>query len=198
MYFAGASAGAIRTRLVFEDELHFDLEEYAVTAFGGYATPGGWSVRVALGAILDGELDGDGMPVTHDLGPGLVAAVGGSRRWTPGGGAWFVTGSASLSVAVSSSRAPGSDSTRFVATDLRVGAIGGRTFATRWSPYLLARAFGGPVLWSIAGEDVTGTDTTHVQLGAGLSVALPWSLTAMIDVSALGEQAVSLGISKQL
>lgn len=183
---------------MFEDELHFELQEYAVTAFAGYATPGGWSVRLAVGAILDGHLDGDEAPVIHDLGPGVVAAAGGSRRWTPGGGAWFVTASASLSVATASTRAPGMDPARFLATDARVGAIGGRTFAERWSPYLLARAFGGPVLWSIAGDDVTGTDTTHVQIGAGLSAALPWRLTAVIDVSALGEQAVSLGISKQL
>jgi len=154
-------------------------------------------VRAAIGAIVGGELDGDQM--THDLRPGVVAALGGSRRWTLGDGQWFVTGSATLSVAVSSTRVDGASSdVRFVAADLNIGAIAGRTFAARWSPYLLARAFGGPVFWSIADEDVTGTDTSHVQIGGGLSVTLPYRFGVSLDVSVLGEQSASLGVSRQL
>jgi hypothetical protein len=63
---------------------------------------------------------------------------------------------------------------------------------------VLARAFGGPVSWSIAGTDVVGSDTRHFQLGAGLSVVTSLGLTVVVDVSAVGEQGASLGASWRL
>jgi hypothetical protein len=189
--------GAVRTHLEFDDDRRYQLTQVAATLFGGLATPGGWSIRGALGIVLDGELDGaDG---AHDMRTGLAAALGVSRRWTLGDGQWFITGSATLSAATASTEREDDDSaTPYTAADLNIGAIAGRTFRTRWSPYLLARAFGGPVWWTIGDEDVTGTDTRHFQLGAGLSVVLPWKLSAVVDVSALGEQSASFGISRQL
>jgi hypothetical protein len=76
--------------------------------------------------------------------------------------------------------------------------IAGRTFAKMWNPYVLARAFGGPVSWSIDAMNVLGSDTRHFQLGAGLSVVTVLGLTVTLDVSALGEQGASLGASWRL
>jgi hypothetical protein len=195
----GASVGAIRERLRFEDDLHYRLTQEAATAFFGYATASGWSYRAAVGAILDGELESDERPGSDDLGPGVTGSVAIARRWKLGDAGWFINGAAALSLgATSTHRAGAADDPRFVAADLNIGAMFGRTFAARWSPYLLARAFGGPVWWTVDDRDVTGGDTSHVQLGAGLSVALPGRLSAVVDVSALGEQALSLGLSRQL
>ena len=197
-YFVGASAAAMRTRLRFDNDTTYALTEQAATAFAGYATASGWSFRASFGALVDGKLEGDAMD-THDIAPGIVGALGVARQWKLGDGYWFVTGTAGLSVAAASThRAGESDEPRFVAADARIGAIAGRTFAEMWNPYILARGFGGPVWWTIAGSDATGTDTRHYQLGAGISVVTTFGLTIVVDVAALGEQAASLGASWRL
>lgn len=189
----------MRTRVRFDGDTTFELTEQAVTAFAGYATPAGWSIRVSLGALVDGRLDSDGMEGTHDIGLGVVGGVGVARQWTFGDGQWFVTGSAGLSIAAASTHQAGaSEEPRLVAGDARGGAIAGRTLGKIWNPYMLARAFGGPIWWVVDGADATGTDTHHYQLGIGLSVATAMGLTIVLDVSALGEQAASLGASWRL
>jgi hypothetical protein len=185
----------MRTRIEF-DEGTFDLREYAITAFAGYSSPSGWSLRASIGALVDGSLE-DEMG-THDVEPGIVGGLGASRQWQLGDGYWFVTGSAGLSIAAASTEQAAAGDERLVAADVRVGAIAGRTFAKLWNPYLLARAFGGPVWWNINGSDTTGSDTRHFQLGAGISVVTSFGLTVVVDVSALGEQAASLGASWRL
>jgi hypothetical protein len=195
----GVGVGAIRTEINFDDDQTFDLEQQAITAFGGYTLHSGWSLRLSAGVITGGSLERDDAPVRFGLRPGGMVGFAGSRQWTPGDGRWFVTGTGSFSIALASTRMEGGGpNERFLAGDLRIGAIAGRTFADRISPYLLARAFGGPVFWTIAGDSVSGGDASHLQLGAGLSVTLPWKLTATVDVSAVGEQAVSLGVSRRL
>ncbi len=188
----------MRTRVRFDGADTFELTEQAVTAFAGYAHPTGWSVRASAGALVDGRLASDGMLGTHDIAPGFVSSIGASRQWTFGG-TWFVTGSAGVSIAVASTHEAGaSEKPRFVAGDARIGAIAGRTLAKIWSPYVLARGFGGPVWWTVDDADATGTDTRHFQLGAGLSVATSMGLTIVVDVSVVGEQAASLGASWRL
>lgn len=189
----------MRTHLRFDNDAVFELHEQAVTAFAGYSAPSGWSFRGSLGALVDGSLEDSAMPGTHDMAPGVVGAVGVARQWALGDGQWFITGSAGLSVAAASTHEAGAaDNPRFVAGDARVGAIAGRTLAKIVSPYVLARAFGGPVFWTVDAMDATGTDTRHFQLGAGVSVATSFGLTIVVDVSALGEQAASLGASWRL
>jgi len=137
------------------------------------------------------------MPVSFDMGTGLVGSVSGSRRWSLGADKkWFVTGSVTASAGTT--HTSGASSERFTATDLRGGVIAGRTFADRLSPYLLVRGFGGPVMWKVGGSDVTGTDTHHYQIGVGVSLALPIGLSGVIDLSLLGEQAASIGLSWRL
>jgi hypothetical protein len=189
----------MRTHVRFDNDATFELREQAATAFAGYSTSSGWSLRATLGTLLDGSLERDGMPGTNDMRPGVVGALGVARQWTLGDGYWFINGSAGLSVAAASTHEAGAvDDPKFVAGDFRVGATAGRTLARIWNPYVLARAFGGPVWWTVDGQDTTGTDTRHFQLGAGLSVATSFGLTIVVDVSALGEQAASLGASWRL
>jgi hypothetical protein len=186
----------MRTDVRFDGDSTFELTEQAATLFVGYSAPAGWSLRATLGALVDGGLEGNGALGTHDIAPGVVGAIGAARQWTPGESGWFITGSAGLSIAAASTHETGAaGEPRFVAADVRIGAIAGRTVAKIWSPYVLARAFGGPVWWKIDGASVSGSDTRHFQLGAGMSLATSFGLTMVADVSALGEQAASLGAS---
>lgn len=154
--------------------------------------PSGWSLRASVGAILDGELTTGGRH--HDLGPGVVGAVSIARPWTRG--PWFVIGSATLGASRVTTREDlaGAPRVGLIAADARVGAALGRRVGPV-SPYLLARAFGGPVFWTLDDEDTVGSDRYHVQLGAGASLALGDAWTVLVDVSALGERAASVGIS---
>ena len=196
MLFVGGAVGSTRSLLLFTDDLEFDFRQHAVTAFAGYSTPGGWTLQGGLGAILAGQLErNDTANTTYDISPGVVTSVAGSRRWTPGQGPWFVTGSVTAGAAWSAAGPSGGDSERLLAFDLRLGVVAGRTIAEIWNPYLTARAFGGPVRWSVDGDDITGSDAHHYQLGAGLSVATRAGFNAVVDLSIVGEQSASLGLS---
>lgn len=185
----------MRTHIVFDDNKTFELTEQAATATAGYSAPSGWSYRGSLGVLVDGGLS----PGAYDFDPGFVVAAGVARQWSLGDGKWFVNGSAGLSVARASTHMAGSSADKpFTAGDARVGAMFGRTLWKIWNPYLLGRGFGGPVWWTVDGNSVTGTDTRHFQLGAGLSVATAIGLTISVDISALGEQAASLGATWRL
>lgn len=144
--------------------------------------------------MLDGALDGDGR--THDIGPGIVLAAAVAKQWERG--AWFVTGSLGAAAARVTTREAGGDRTALVAVDvLRVGVQAGRAFGPA-RPYVLARAFGGPVWWRLDGADRTGTDIHHYQLGVGGSVTTRAGLSLSIDLAALGERSATLGASLAL
>lgn len=160
------------------------LEQYAVTASAGRAWPSGVAVRGFVGAVVDGTLTDGGTAV--DLGPGYLGGVAASRPWPLG--SFFLIGTASLGA----SHTAADDSDAVTAIDARVGAIVGRRFGP-FSPYVLARAFGGPVMWG----QFTGGDATHVQLGAGFTLTVS-GLAFLVDVSAVGERSASLGVSYRL
>ena len=82
----------------------------------------------------------------------------------------------------------------YTAYDLRLGAEFGLNLVNVLHPYVLVRAFGGPVYWTYAGESVTGTDIHHYQLGAGLAAGLPAHLSVFVEGVPLGERAISGGL----
>jgi hypothetical protein len=162
---------------------------------GGYATPSQWSFRGSLGAVLGGQLEGGGR--THDIGAGIVAAFAAAKQFDFG--AWFVTGSAGAAISRTTTTEDTSSAAEqtLVGLDLiRLGVMGGRRFGSV-SPYLAARVFGGPVSWTLDAMDVTGSDTSKFQLGAGASVSVS-GMAFLLDVSALGERSVTLGLAYRL
>lgn len=182
MWQLAASVGGFRSDLTLDGAV--EIEETMVTA-SVVRRRGAWSARATVGAIVDGELRApDGV---FDVGPGGLAAVGVARQWAPG--PWFVTLTGSFGASVAST-----DDGAIVATDLRVGAMAGVTVAGRVSPYAAARGFGGPVFW----RGASGSDDHHYQLGGGVAAALPGGVTVLVDVSALGERALSIGASYRL
>jgi hypothetical protein len=122
--------------------------------------------------------------------PGPVGGIAASLRALDEGTiAPFVLLGASAAGSVAWTAPPGASRTALSAFDVRLGTAVGKTIAHVVTPYVLARAFGGPVFWSVAGASVTGTDVYHYQLGAGLVVR-----AGRVDVVAegvpLGERAV--------
>ena len=182
------------------------------TIFGGVQAPltrsGTWSLLFGAGGIASGELVHG---AAHDsLGPGFSAYGGVAGRVVDGRGALpFVQLTATLSATHALTRTddrgtrsngsttPGAqpETPRFSAFDLRVGAIAGKTFGDVFTPYVTARAFGGPVFWHLDGASVTGTDLYKYQLGGGVSVAL---FRRRLDLFAegipAGERGVAAGI----
>jgi hypothetical protein len=93
-------------------------------------------------------------------------------------------------------REPGT--TGFYAFDIRGGLTLGKTFWNTLGPYVVARAFGGPVIWSYAGSTVLAGDLYHVQLGAGVVTVLPRGFDVFVEGVPLGERALTLGAGKTL
>ncbi|MBK9034525.1 MAG: hypothetical protein IPL61_25210 [Myxococcales bacterium] len=177
---------------MFEGDRDFDLDQQAVMVSVGQVRPSQLSLRASIGAVLDGTIAGAGR--THDLGPGVVGAIAAARPWT--WGPWFVHGTLSVGASrvTTTEVMAGAPTEGLVAVDARIGVSAGRRFGPVM-PYVLARGFGGPVLWTVDGAGVTGTDAYHVQLGAGASVTIGDAWSVMVDVSALGERAASVGVA---
>jgi hypothetical protein len=133
----------------------------------------GWELTVSYSRRL---LDGRGKLPFLLLG----LSGGGSGAWTHEQVRGITTGGA----------------TGFYAFDFRAGLTVGKTFWSTFSPYAVARAFGGPIVWRFDGSAVLASDRYHVQLGGGLVVALPRGFDTFVEGVPLGERAVVLGAGK--
>jgi hypothetical protein len=205
-----ASYAYTSTTILFGDGRRADLTRHAV--FGAVQIPltrsGALSAQIGAGGILGGELTHG---AAHDtIGPGFAAFSGVAWRVVDGHDAIpFVQLTATLSMTHALTRtddrgtrtdgttSPSAqpETPRFTALDLRLGAIAGTTIASVLTPYVTARAFGGPVAWRFDGADVTGTDLYKYQLGGGLALALfDRRLDLFAEGIALGERGLAAGI----
>ena len=205
-----ASYAFTSTTLLFGDGRRADLTRHAV--FGSVQLPlsstSKWTAQLGAGGIAGGELVHGAARDT--IGPGFAAFGGLAWRAYDGTEALpFVQLTATLSAThavtrtddrgtrTDGSTSPGAqpETPRFTAFDLRVGAIAGKTFANVFTPYVTARAFGGPIAWHFDGASVTGTDLYKYQLGGGLSLALfDRRLDVFAEGIALGERGLAAGI----
>lgn len=152
-----------------------------------------WAIQAGGGASLGGDVSvGD---ERYDFQPGWLASLGVSFRILDGQDLVpFLL--ASLSTAVSSAQAERPDEeAMFTATDIRASVTVGKMFWGGIAPYAVTRVFGGPVFWERGGEDVTGTDDYHFQLGAGLLVSAHGRVNAYAEIIPLGERSASFGAS---
>ena len=156
------------------------FEQLATSASFEFRVSDRVTLSAAAGGLFMGALE------RLETGPGGVGSLGVSwlmleqKDLRP-----FVQLSGSL--AVSGLRVATND---YLAIDGRVGLAAGYTLQERFTPYLVARAFGGPVFY--AGN--VGTDLFHYQLGAGLVVGLPLGLDLSFEGIPLGEQRLTLGL----
>jgi hypothetical protein len=141
--------------------------------------------------VVAGELDAPG--VTYDVRPGFLTSVALSHQWLGERAAFLVT-SVSAGVSTTQTEDPSGSTARLTATDLRGSLLLGYTFAQTLSPYLLVRAFGGPVWWALPGDTLRGSDRDHYAFGAG-AVLRVGALRLSVSGSALGERSVSAGVA---
>ncbi len=180
------------------------IERRAVTGSFGYRVNDKITLQVGAGATLGGRFVYGNERFSFD--PGWIASIAatwkiiGEKRddaFLIVGGALAASGAMTRPMA---GGVAGVESTKLqpaenmYAFDLRASVIGGKTFFGVLSPYLVVRAFGGPVLWKYDGEDVGGGDKYHVQVGAGLVVALPERFDVFAEAVPLGERAAVAGL----
>src|SRR5262249_55059971 len=125
------STGGFWSELKLSDQ-DIDVDEQSVTALVSWHKDA-WGLEGGLGAIVGGTLGG------YDVQPGFSAVLAGS--WLAlfeGEVRPFVL----LSLSASFSRAS-TDVGSVTAGDLRAGAVVGKTFFERLTPYAAARVFAG-------------------------------------------------------
>lgn len=196
----GASYGVFGSRLSFIDGPSVDVERRAVTASFEYRISPDMSVGGGAGAGLGGLFTiGE---TRHKVLPGWLVTASWSRRLLDGVGRNpFLLVGLSLGASGASTRRETTGTTvapteSLYALDLRVALTVGKTFWNVLTPYVSARAFGGPVFWSHQNKNLIGGDQYHFQLAAGVVSALPRGFDLFVDGSPVGERAITIGAGK--
>ena len=186
----GASIVATDTTILFGQGRR--AESTRLVAFASLALPISRTLTFesSLGGVLGGELRTPG--ANNRLGPGLATAFGLSYRAVDGAGARPLV---VLGVTGSTTATQTRDAARpYEAYDVRVSGLLGKTLFGVFTPYALARAFGGPALYRWDdGARVTGTDLYKYQLGAGAGLRLG-PVDVFVEGAALGERALAFGL----
>ena len=166
-----------------------------VSVSGAWFIDEHWTLRLQGGAIVGGSLQTDDF-AQHDVEPGGVAALGVEYRALIGEGVVpFVDLSMFVSASWAATTAPDSGKkTGYSSSDARLGARAGWNIMGNAFPYVAVRAFGGPVLWQMNGEDVIGSDIYHYQAALGTAGQIG-PVGFFVEWSGLGEKAVSSGVS---
>jgi hypothetical protein len=190
----GAAGAYSWTALRFTGDKRVDEERGAALVAFDWRPTKRATLRLGVGPFLLGSLTYAG--VRYDFDPGLVATAAVSlRAFDADGLRPFLIFDAELATTFTATHpsSTGGPSETYRAFDLRLGAAAGYPIADLVAPYILARAFGGPVYWTLANESVLGTDVHHFQIGAGLSVTPIRRLDLFVEGVPLGEQGLSLG-----
>jgi hypothetical protein len=146
------------------------------------------TLEVGAGPFLGGHITTQG--IRFDMSPGLASAIGASYRVLDADGAIpFVLLTSQISYVSSATEGIG-----YNAFDLRLGVAVGTTLWHVFTPYLVGRAFGGPVYWRFQGTPLVGTDDHHWQVGAGFSLSLGSRFDLYAEGVPLGEQGATAGL----
>ncbi len=185
----GLSFGAFRSRLVFSELGFLDIEELALGLSFEKKLSKTVTFQISAGGIAFARVGGPGA----DVMTGFFAGAGVSWSVLEQKGARpFVMTGLSLSGSLAVPGRGGDDA--LYAFDIRGSVTAGYTLAQRFTPYAVARLFGGPVILAQQGHSHLGTDIYHFQLGAGFVVGIPGGLDLSVEVIPLGEQRVSAGL----
>lgn len=187
--------GHAQSSLIFDGKTRVSIERRAALATYERRLSSQWTLQFAAGAIATGSLNVGGN--WHSFGPGWSAGVSGSYRVLDGRGAKpFLLFGGTLAFAGAQTRSEKTNAPEigYLAGDLRLSVVVGKTIFQRLSPYALVRGFGGPIWWQINGKNVVGTDAYKFQIGAGLAISIPRGLDVFIEGVPLGEKALSTGL----
>lgn len=175
------------TQIVGPDR-QIDLSQQSILAFVGRDFAGGWTGRIAAGALIGGAFDGAAGAA------GWIGGVSLGRTFLAATGNWpFVTGSAAIAV---SHRAL-SGNFRLLAGDVRIGTEVGWQLGPL-AVYAIGRLFGGPVIWDGPGPSGVGGDRAHFQLGGGLQARIGSRFSIFAEFIPLGEKGGSAGCALRL
>lgn len=191
----GVSGLYTATRLRFSGSLYAEQVRGAVLASLAYLPTPRLVLQLGAGAALGGSLTApDGK---HTFSPGPIAALGLDYRAFDDG-RYFLVLTSGLSFTAAQTQRSDDPTVGYEALDLRIGAQLGVQLANIVRPYVVTRAFGGPVFWRNQGKAVTGTDTHHYQVGLGTGVNLTKKLNLFAEGIPFGERAVSAGLGFSL
>jgi hypothetical protein len=189
----GVTGGWFATELELGDG-EVSLSQTTVTAAATYQMSPSVGFAFGLGAILDGEMG------EHEGDVEAGAAVSAAATWL----AVFESERRpfvllSFSLAGSRTEAVSDDGEAYglTALDGRVGAMVGKTLGPA-SLYAVGRVFGGPVTWTLGGDEVTGGDSHHYTVGAGGVVRFARRVHLAIEGMALGERSATVSASLAL
>lgn len=186
----GLSGVYSSTRLRFSNSLRADETRYGAVASLAYMPTSKLLLQVGAGAAFAGRLVVANQ--TYDFVPGPLASLGADYRVFDSGRV-FVMLTSALAFSAARTRLGDAPTVGYQALDLRLGGELGVQLAQVFRPYALARVFGGPVFWRYQDQAVTGSDTHHYQLGAGLALRLSKNFNAFVEGVPLGERALALG-----
>lgn len=191
-FSVGVTGTYTDTALRFDGSLRAAQTRAAVLGVLAYLPSASLALEAGVGASFAGALTvPDGK---HEFLPGPTASLGTAWRVLDGA-SYFALLTAVASFTANRTELAGTPRVSYTAFDLRLGGEFGLNLVQVLHPYVLARAFGGPVYWQYQGKDVTGTDIHHYQLGLGLALGLPLNLAAFVEGVPLGERALSGGAS---
>ncbi len=154
-----------------------------------------WRIGGSLGVLVGGRLRWRGR--RDVISPGGAASLSASREWLDD---WrhqtFLTTSAAFAFTAAPTRSEFDEPGTYTAVDFSVAVAVGKTLWNVWSPYLSARAFGGPVWWDATGP-APGQDPDHYSLGVGSVFSIHRNLELGIDWAAAGARGLTaqLGIN---
>jgi hypothetical protein len=170
------------------------VNQQSVIGFAEYFWQNGFSLHLGGGAVIEGDIEGNG--ATYPIEPGWLVSVRVDKQLVR---ERFIIPFISLSLALSFSKATvtGGDpsSARWIATDARLGVALGYTLFNFWQIYLAPKVFGGPIYWERKGDWQRGRDRYFFQAGVGTAFLLPAGITIFAYGSPLGEQAISAGVA---
>ena len=193
----GIGFSTLNSTLRFDDqaESEFDIRMNTVAVSSGFPVSERWTLYAVLGMIVNGELNPE-MGPDYDVNPGGFVSVGFEYNAVTGIG---YKPNVDFSVLVGGAMAKTENSddkskTDYMSTDVRLGIRGSWNINNRLFPFAALRAFGGPVMWKVHGEDVTGTDIYHYHLSAGTAIKAG-PIVAYLEWAAVGEQSLKAGLS---
>ncbi|MCA9710155.1 MAG: hypothetical protein KDK70_30225 [Myxococcales bacterium] len=188
----GASYGLTATDLRI-DRTRVDVRQHAAALSLRRTMDGGWSLGGTVGVLAGGSLLVAGR--LHALGPGGAVSVSGSREWLHDERRHLflaTTWAAAITLAPTVTRQH--QRGLYGAVDVSLALAVGGTIANVWSPYLSARAFGGPVWMTEVGGPVPGHDPDHHSLGCGSVLTLPKHVELGLDAALLGAQGLTASV----
>ena len=186
--------GASRATIRFDNDQELEVQQSSLSATLGYQYSTRLGLSASAGAVLGGKVEGEGFRGDVGKGFSMSAALNHLTMLETAKRPFLST---SLSLAFSRTTAESDDGTsqRWVATDLRIGAMVGKTLLDRFVPFASARVFAGPVTWRLGGEKVVGSDVHHYTVGGGMLYQVPGVLSVFAELLPVGERSMSLGAS---